>query len=94
METKLQDMFQKLTIQISSMMSQGRDTPSSSHSSGRNDSNTMGFPRHFRLKFPRYNGVDDPTSWLCCVEQYFAFHETSKADKIPLAVYHFDEDAQ
>ena len=47
-----------------------------------------------RLEFPRYDGSEDPTIWLCRAEQYFEFQGTGKDEKVRLASYHMEGDAQ
>jgi hypothetical protein len=31
------------------------------------------FPKVAKLNFPKFNGSEDPTSWVCRVEQFFEF---------------------
>lgn len=47
-----------------------------------------------KLDFPKYNGVEDPTSWVCRVEQFFEFQQLDEADKLPLTAYHLEGEAQ
>ena len=47
-----------------------------------------------RLEFPRYDGFEDPTIWLCKAEQYFEFQGTVKEEKVKLASYHMEGDAR
>ncbi|KAJ0007428.1 hypothetical protein Pint_29563 [Pistacia integerrima] len=51
-------------------------------------------PKITKLDFPRYNGMDDPTRWICRVEQFFEFQGTEEAEKLPMAGYHLDGDVQ
>jgi hypothetical protein len=51
-------------------------------------------PKVTKLDFPRYCGDEDPTSWICRVEQFFEFHDTNEEEKLSLAAYHLDSDAQ
>ena len=51
-------------------------------------------PKPVRLEFSRYDGVEDPTMWLCRAEQYFEFQKTAKDEKVHLASYHMEGDAQ
>ncbi|KAF5460502.1 hypothetical protein F2P56_020366 [Juglans regia] len=51
-------------------------------------------PKITKLDFPRYNGMDDPTGWICRVEQFFEFQGTKEAEKLPMAGYHLDGDVQ
>ena len=50
-------------------------------------------PKSLRLEFLRYDGVDDPTVWLCRAEQYFEFQGTAAEEKVRLAFYHMEGDA-
>ena len=77
-----------------------RDKVSSSNQQepwpGGNDE-TSSSPIHIkpmRLKFPRYNGVDDPTIWLCRDEQCFEFQGIIEIEKVKLASCHMEKDAQ
>jgi hypothetical protein len=51
-------------------------------------------PKIAKLDFPRYGGNEDPTSWILRVEQFFEFHGTNEGEKLPLAAYHLEGDAQ
>ncbi|XP_022888557.1 uncharacterized protein LOC111404064 [Olea europaea var. sylvestris] len=51
-------------------------------------------PKITKLDFPSYNGMDDPIGWNCRMEQFYDFHQTEEADKLPLAGYHLDGDVQ
>jgi hypothetical protein len=69
---------------------------SNNHGGGPRMTQTNGFtaPKVAKLDFPRYCGNDDPTSWICRVEQFFEFHATNENERLPLAAYHLDGDAQ
>ncbi|KAL4201233.1 hypothetical protein AMTRI_Chr02g257670 [Amborella trichopoda] len=41
-------------------------------------------PRMVKLDFPKFNGEEDPTSWVCGADQFFEFHQTPEEDHIPL----------
>jgi hypothetical protein len=47
-----------------------------------------------KLEFPRYDGIEDPTSWVCRVEQYFEFQRTEEENKVMLTTYHLEGEAQ
>ena len=47
-----------------------------------------------RLEFPKYDGLEDPTIRLCRAEQYFKFQGTIEVEKLRLASYHLERDAQ
>ncbi|KAA8526239.1 hypothetical protein F0562_008022 [Nyssa sinensis] len=51
-------------------------------------------PRLVKLDFPRFNGGEDPTSWLCRAGQFFQFQATPEADRVSLASFHLEGDAQ
>ena len=51
-------------------------------------------PRLVKLNFPRFNGAEDPTSWLCEAEQFFQFHNTLEEEKVALASFHLEGEAQ
>jgi hypothetical protein len=46
------------------------------------------------MDFPKYKGVDDPTSWICRVDQFFEFQQTEEGDKLPMAAYHLEEEVR
>lgn len=47
-----------------------------------------------KLDFPRFNGLEDPTSWVCQADQFFEFYQTSEEEKVPLASFNLEGDAQ
>jgi hypothetical protein len=52
------------------------------------------FPKVAKLNFPKYDGTEDPTSWVCRAEQFFEFQNTAEEDKVGLAAYHLEGEAQ
>lgn len=52
------------------------------------------FPKVSKLNFPKYDGTEDPTSWVCRVEQFFEFQNTAEEDKVGLAAYHLEGEAR
>lgn len=54
-------------------------------------STTSYAPKLVKLDFSRYNGGEDPTSWLC---KFFQFQETPETDQVSLASFHLEGDAQ
>jgi hypothetical protein len=73
---------------------------SSSHNKGgkfqgfRHEQGGSTIPKVAKLDFPRYNGDEDPTSWVCRVEQFFEFKNVEEEEKVPLAAYHLEGEAQ
>ncbi|KAA8535649.1 hypothetical protein F0562_030652 [Nyssa sinensis] len=51
-------------------------------------------PKLTKLEFPRYQGGDDPTSWICRAEQFFEFQQIEPEERVSLAAYHLEGDAQ
>ncbi|XP_024030339.1 uncharacterized protein LOC112094216 [Morus notabilis] len=51
-------------------------------------------PKLAKLDFPKYDGSEDPTAWICRAEQFFYFQDTSPEDQIRLAAYHMEGDVQ
>jgi hypothetical protein len=50
------------------------------------------FSKTARLEFPRFSG-DDPTEWFNRVNQFFKFQNTPEAQKVSLASYHLEREA-
>jgi len=46
------------------------------------------------LDFLRYNVEEDPTSWICRVEQFCEFQRTEVHEKLLIVAYHLEGDAQ
>ncbi|XP_055960653.1 transposon Tf2-1 polyprotein [Mercurialis annua] len=56
---------------------------------------TGGFvPRFTKLDFPRFNGTADPIVWLSCCDNFFLHQHTIDEDKVILASFHLEGDAQ
>ncbi|KAF9662444.1 hypothetical protein SADUNF_Sadunf18G0053900 [Salix dunnii] len=51
-------------------------------------------PRFSRLEFPLYDGKIDPLVWLSRCEHYFRHQHTPEEEKVEIASYHLDADAQ
>ncbi|KAH9685457.1 hypothetical protein KPL70_013962 [Citrus sinensis] len=49
-------------------------------------------PRVAKLDFPKYSG-DDPTEWVNRVTQFFYYQETSEDQRVVLASYHLEGEA-
>ncbi|KAA8525706.1 hypothetical protein F0562_007561 [Nyssa sinensis] len=47
-------------------------------------------PKLTKLEFPKYTSGDDPTSWICRVEQFFKFQQIEPEKKVSLAAYHLE----
>jgi hypothetical protein len=51
-------------------------------------------PKMVKLDFTRFDGREDPTSWLCCTEQFFLVHDIPLEEQVALASFHLEGDAQ
>ncbi|XP_028055574.1 uncharacterized protein LOC114259749 [Camellia sinensis] len=60
----------------------------------RSNSAPQYLPKTVKLDFPCFNGIEDPTSWVCRAEQFYDFHQTPEADRVPLASFNLEDDAQ
>ncbi|CAL5416547.1 unnamed protein product [Camellia sinensis] len=60
----------------------------------RSNSAPQYLPKTVKLDFPRFNGIEEPMSWVCRAEQFFDFHQTFKANRVPLASFNLEDDAQ
>ncbi|KAJ0047217.1 hypothetical protein Pint_05412 [Pistacia integerrima] len=61
---------------------------------GVGDAGGMVVPKLAKLDFPRYDGSEDPTLWICRAEQFFECQGTTFDDQVRLAAYHLEKDAQ
>ncbi|KAB5511770.1 hypothetical protein DKX38_028798 [Salix brachista] len=51
-------------------------------------------PRYSRLEFPLYDGKNDPLAWLSRFDHFFRHQHIPEEEKVEIASYHLDEDAQ
>jgi hypothetical protein len=99
---KTSEIYAKLsTIPINREEGEGSHSRSERRNKGRghtdgglNNNNHQYTPRTLKLDFPRFNGAEDPTSWICRAEQFFRFHETPIEDHVALASFHLKGEAQ
>ena len=62
--------------------------------SGQWGSNGSIIPKVSKLDFPHFNGMEDPTSWVCRAKQFFKFQKIPTEEQLPLVAYHFEGEAQ
>ena len=76
--------------------SQGNSTISRLHHQKEGRDSAMGRPMFFsklaKLEFPKYTG-DYPMEWLTRVEQFFEYQETMETQKVLLASFHLEGEA-
>ncbi|KAK2979580.1 hypothetical protein RJ640_020072 [Escallonia rubra] len=109
MDKKLKDMMEKIQKMISGIntrldsVSNEKEHGEASHNRRqRSDANNGGgggssgtyLPKMVKLDFPKFNGDEDPTSWVCRADQFFDFHQTPDEEKVPLASFNLEGDAQ
>ncbi|KAL5579362.1 hypothetical protein UlMin_011804 [Ulmus minor] len=51
-------------------------------------------PRTLKLDFPRYDGRDDPVTWMSQAEKYLLLRNIAKSDKVALSSFYLEGDAQ
>jgi hypothetical protein len=88
--------FDDLAANRRSSAGEGSNSRNKGSKITRTGSRTSGstVPKIAKLDFPRHGGNEDPTSWILRVEQFFEFHGTNEGEKLPLAAYHLEGDAQ
>ncbi|XP_028113652.1 uncharacterized protein LOC114311688 [Camellia sinensis] len=96
---EIQEMFAALHARFDQLTASRKDDQgetSTGHSFGQNrpSENRSIMPRLTKLDFPRYDGSNDPTSWIFRSEQFFEFQQIQANDQVTLAAYHLDGDAQ
>lgn len=98
---QLMEIITKKLEDLSNKMESRESLPIGEASTSRNRGNRMNgsgsnslTPKIAKLDFPCYNGGEDPTSWICRVEQFFELQQIPEEDKLPLAAYHLEGDAQ
>jgi hypothetical protein len=91
----VEEMCAGLSAQIQQLSARLDDNAASTSRNSRNKG-TQGAinSKVAKLEFPRYDGTDDPTSWVCRVGQYFEFQNTEDENKVMLAAYHLEGEAQ
>ncbi len=104
---QMQEMMAAMNTRLDQMKSnRNDDRGESSHrrndgesSHGRTNYGSTGsrgtvISRVTKLNFPRFNGRNDPTSWICRKEQFFEFQNIPNEKWIFLAAYHLKGEAQ
>jgi len=95
---QMEEMFGALSLQFQQFCAddQANHASSSKNQSGKSGRPDSGnpFPKVAKLNFPKFDGSEDPTSWVCRAEQFFEFQETAEEDKVALAAYHLEGEAQ
>jgi hypothetical protein len=102
LESVLERLMKKLdenTNKMDNLISKGDNGSRESSSSRSRGKNTQGsfnsaIPKLAKLDFPRYNGLEDPTSWIYRAEQFFEYQQTEEQEKLPLATYHLEGEVQ
>jgi hypothetical protein len=92
-------MMEEHTTMVDSIMSKGSSQTRVNFTSKTHDRNhhcgsfSSALPKLAKLDFPKYNGAEDPTSWVCRVEQIFELQQSKEADELPLVAYHLEGEA-
>ncbi|KAJ0096274.1 hypothetical protein Patl1_28900 [Pistacia atlantica] len=88
---QLKEFFSQLNTRIDQISRQegesfgAKTRLSGAHGSSSGDgSHSTYTPKLVKLIFPRFNGQEDPTIWICQVEQFFQFHDTPSTNEVSL----------
>ena len=68
--------------------------PQDYHHGGQRQDGRLNLPRYSRFEFPLYDGKQDPLAWLSRCDHFFRHQHIPKTEKVEIASYHLDEDAQ
>jgi hypothetical protein len=103
MAKQMQEMMAAMNTRMDQMTSNRNDDHGeSSHRRndaeslrGRTNYDSMGsggtlIPKVTKLDFPRFNGSDNPTNWICQAEQFFSFQNISQEKRLQLSAYHLE----
>ena len=93
---QINDLFSQLKVCIDEVSKRGHDGESS-NSRGRGpryDPNANYTTKPLKLDFPRFNGKEYPTGCVCRSKQFFRFHYTLVEERLSIASFHLEDDAQ
>jgi len=89
-------MMKETNSKADSLISKGDNNGSGENSNARNKgkkycrSSNLATPKLAKLNFPRFGGDEDPTRWICRVEQFFEYQQTEEGGKHLLLAYHLE----
>ncbi|KAL4318963.1 hypothetical protein GQ457_18G015170 [Hibiscus cannabinus] len=106
LETSISAKLQQMEISLSKTTDAllSKQEPISSHANSsigrsqhakeesRGSGRSFSFSHPTKLEFPRYAG-DDPTEWFTRIDQFFEFHGTMDFEKVHLASFHLEGEA-
>ena len=96
---RLEETIQKLSDAVlssntsSSHNNREREVPFRLHRDGNDSGRQLFSSKIAKLEFPRYSGSDDPTEWFTRVAQFFEFQGTTNDQKVSMASYHLEGEA-
>ncbi|PON77808.1 hypothetical protein PanWU01x14_025640, partial [Parasponia andersonii] len=90
MQREMHEMFIHLQAQVDEVSAPRNNSGHSHQQSNFQQAQGTIIPRVVRLDFPRYDGTDDPITWIDRAEQFFEFHKTPANEKVALAAYHLE----
>lgn len=80
---RLTEVFQLLNTSMNTQSDQEGGESSNMHSNA-----------SVKLEFPLFNGREGPTSSLCRAEQFLQYHGTPEEERVMLASFHLEGEAQ
>jgi len=90
MEERQRRMEETLSHQGASGSGENSTSKNRDRGSGGYNTNNNSATKITKLEFPKYSGQEDPTTWICRVEQYFVFKQIEERERLPLATYHLE----
>ncbi|GKD12774.1 hypothetical protein Tco_1197181 [Tanacetum coccineum] len=90
---QINDLFSQLKVCIDEVLKRGNEGEiSNSRGRGpRYGPNSNYITKPLKLDFLRFNGKEDPTSWLCRAEQFFRFHATPAKEQVSISSFHLED---
>jgi len=94
--SSLMKVMKETNSKVDSLISKGDNSESGENSNARNkgknhcESSNSATPKLAKLNYPRFGGDEDPTSWICNMEQFFEYQQTEEGEKLPLTAYHLE----
>ncbi|KAL4198443.1 hypothetical protein AMTRI_Chr03g140240 [Amborella trichopoda] len=87
----MMDSMQQMFAAINAGLDQARNNRENGESSHTGKTHMGPFPNGSSGSF---NGEEDPTRWVCRADMFFEFHHTPEEDRVPLASFNLEGDAQ
>jgi hypothetical protein len=97
LKKQMEEMLVVMVDQLQANRAEDHSKSAGSSGTGKTTGHTESsnsFPKVAKLNFPKYDGTEDLTNWVCRLEQFFEFQDTAEEDMVVLAAYHLEGEAQ